>query len=136
MKSRLNEFNMVSPTETSSNSQGLPSVRRVVRIGGMSKLELLAELQNRGIECNDSARTLFAHDSFTTSDVVTDVEVVELLIGELGYPRGANNAQIQKRMDELGPSLCPLELDPDLRLQLPDQQEDSRPSEHCAPPSD
>jgi hypothetical protein len=125
---------MSEPTEASPNPPDLHSASRVVRIGGMSKLELLAELQKKGIECNDSARALFAHKNFTASDVVTYINIVELSIGQLGYSRGATTTQIHKRMSELGLSLCPLELAPHLRLQLPDQPEDPRPSEHRAPP--
>ena len=112
----------------------LHSERRVVRIGGMSKLELLTELQNSGIECNDSARTLFAHKDFTVSDFVTSVHIVELSIGQLGYPRGATTAQIHERISGFGLSLCPLEVAPHLRLQLRDQPEDPRPSQNRAPP--
>jgi hypothetical protein len=125
---------MSAPIENLASLGDLHSARRVVRIGGMSKIELMAELQNRGIQCNDAARALFAHDNFTTSNAVTHVQIVELSISQLGFSRGAKMGQIHNRMCELGLSVCPLELAPHLRLQLLDQPEDSRPSQHRAPP--
>ena len=114
-----------------------PAITRIVRVGGMSKPELLAEFEARGIELNEAARTLFAHDSFTTSDVASLARTVEVSVADLGCIRGATMAQIQERAAELGLSLCPLELGPHLRLQLLDQPEGYigfSPSRHRAPP--
>ena len=114
-----------------------PAITRIVRVGGMSKPELLAEFEARGIELNEAARTLFAHDSFTTSDVASLARTVEVSVADLGCIRGATMAQIQERAAELGLSLCPLELGPHLRLQFLDQPEGyigRPPSQHRAPP--
>lgn len=112
------------------------SVTRIVRVGGMSKPELLAEFQKRGIELNESGQTLFAHDNFTTSESTSLFETVEISVGDLGYARGATAAQIHQRAVKLGLTLCPLELGPHLRLQFLDQTEGHRgcpPSQHRAP---
>jgi hypothetical protein len=103
----------------------------------MSKSELLAEFQKRGIELNESGRRLFAQHSFTTSKNTSILATVEISVGDLGYARGATTAQIHERAVKLGLSLCPLELGPYLRLQSLDQTEGYRgcpPSEHRAPP--
>lgn len=113
------------------------TVDRTVRIGGMGKSELLAELQRNGIQLNDYARILFAHSGFTTASATSDVATVELAVRNLGYARGATIAQLHERAIDLGLELCPLELGPHLRLQVLDQPEGHRghpPSSHKAPP--
>jgi hypothetical protein len=67
-----------------------PAITRIVRVGGMSKPELLAEFHARGIELNEAARRLFAHDSFTTSDVASLAHTVEVSVVDLGCIRGAS----------------------------------------------
>jgi hypothetical protein len=114
-----------------------PSISRIVRVGGMSKGELLAQLQARGIELNEAARILLAHDSFTTSKTTSLVETVEVSAADLGFAQGTAMAQIHERAIELGLSLCPLELGPYLRLQFLDQPEGCEgapPPQHRAPP--
>lgn len=114
-----------------------PLVARTVSLGGMSKDELLAELENRGIQLNEAGRKLFAHGKFTTSPASFSIETVELAVANLGYERGATFAQIKGRGAELGLTMCPLELGPHLRLQLLDQREGyvgHPPSKHRAPP--
>ena len=113
------------------------SVTRMVRTGGLSKPELLAEFQKRGIELNDAGNALFAHSLFTTSATISVVETVEIPVVELGYQKGATTAQIHERAVRFGLSLCPLELGPHLRLQFLDQPEGfwgHPPSIHRAPP--
>ena len=113
------------------------TVDRTVRVGGMSKRELLAELQSNGIQLNEYARILFAHSEFTTSPVISKIATIELAVANLGYARGATIARIHERATELGLTLCPLELGPHLRLQLLDQPEGHLghpPSRHRAPP--
>lgn len=112
-------------------------VARTVRLGGMSKDELLAALQSRGIQLNEAGRKLFAHGKFTTSPASFSIATVELAVANLGYERGATFAQIKARAAELGLTTCPLELGPHLRLQLLDQPEGHvghPPSKHRAPP--
>jgi len=112
-------------------------VARTICVGGMSKHELLAEIENTGIQLNEAARVLFAHDKFATSQAVSTLETVELSVANLGCAQGANIAQIHDRAAALGLSLCPLELGPHLRLQYLDQPEGylgHPPSQHRAPP--
>jgi hypothetical protein len=114
-----------------------PLVARTVTLGGMSKAELLAGFQSRGIQLNEAGRTLFAHGKFTTSPASFSLATVELAVANLGYERGATFAQIKARAAELGLMMCPLELGPHLRLHLLDQPEGhlgQPPSKHRAPP--
>jgi len=128
---------MNSPAEIPPIDPNCLAVIRTVRIGGMSKLDLLAEFQKKGIELNESARTLFANEQFTTSPVTSSLVTVEISVANLGYAEGAVMAQIHERATELGLSLCPLELGPHLRLQFLDQSEGELgqpPVQHRAPP--
>jgi hypothetical protein len=92
----------------------------------MGKLELLAEFKKRGIELNESAQRLFAHDNFKISKNVSLFETMETSVCDLGYANGATIAEIHEQAVKLGLSLCPLELGPHLRLQFLDQPEGHR----------
>ena len=110
---------------------------RVVRVGGMSKAELLQKLQGADVRLNEAGRTLFQDDRFRTSAVSVLIETVELPVASLGCDGGATFAQITERAASGGLSLCPLELGPHLRLQFMEQPEGSLgypPSRNCAPP--
>jgi hypothetical protein len=110
---------------------------QAVRIGGMSKGELLAALQRSGIELNEIAQVLFAHEGFATSEEQSVVETAEVSVAELGHQRGATFAELLESADKRGLSPCPLELAAHLRLQFMDQPEGSvghPPSKHQAPP--
>jgi hypothetical protein len=113
------------------------TVARTVRVGGVSKRDLLVELQRNDIQLNDYARDLFAHIGFTASPVTSEVSTVELAVANLGYVRGGTIAQLKERAARLGLAVCPLELGPHLRLQWLDQPEGNLghpPSKHRAPP--
>jgi hypothetical protein len=125
------------PTDALPVYPNCPSVTRIIRVGDMSKAELLAEFERRGIELNEAGHELFAHDSFTTSKTKLLFVTVEISVADLGYPQGATMTQIHERAAKLGLALCPLELGPHLRLQFHDQPDGCRgypPSQHGAPP--
>ncbi len=100
-----------------------PSITRTVTVGGLSKSELLQELQRNAIAMNESGERLLTSDHFTTSATRYGVTTVELTVRDLGFPRGATIAQIYASAGALGLGLCPLELGPHLRLQYLDQPE-------------
>lgn len=117
--------------------ENMIEVPRSVRIGGITKTELLAELQWNGVRLNEIARVLFANPDFATSELRTVLVTVDVAVGELGHTQGATIAQIFASAAECGLSVCPLELAPYLRLQFKDQPEGywgHPPSEHRAPP--
>ena len=113
------------------------TLTRAVHIGGMTKVELLFALQQSGIQLNDIAKVLFAHQGFTTAEARSVLKTVEVSVGELGHTHGATIAEIFVSAAERGLSPCPLELAGHFRLQFTDQPEGSLgypPSEHRAPP--
>ena len=113
------------------------SAARMVRIGGMSRAQLLRELQENGVQLNPAAEELFSDSRFVTSRTSHTVETIEVSVAELGYSQGATYAEITKGALGLGLSECPLELGPHLRLQFLDQPEGflaHPPSQHRAPP--
>lgn len=109
--------------ETENIYPDCPTITRTVDVGGLTKLELIQELQRNSISMNVSAERLFASDHFTISETRYSVTTVELPVRHLGFPRGATIAEIYERAGELGLGLCPLELGPHLRLQYLDQPE-------------
>jgi hypothetical protein len=57
----------------------------------------------------------------TCSQEETEVDLVVLSVGDLGFKDGARYADICAKAVELGLELCPAEVGPALRLQYPDQ---------------
>jgi hypothetical protein len=89
----------------------------------MTKRELLSALQLNGIQLNEIAQVLFAHQGFDASEVRSIVEISHVSVGELGHTHGATLAQVFENAAERGLALCPLELAAHLRLQFTDQPE-------------
>ena len=109
--------------ETAHSYPDCPTITRTVIVGGLTKAELLQELQRNAISMNESAERLFASDQFTTTATRYAVTTVELTVRDLGFPHGATIAEIYGRARALGLGLCPIELGPRLRLQYRDQPE-------------
>ncbi len=57
---------------------------RAVHIGGMTKVELLFALQQIGIQLNDIAKVLFAHQGFTTAEARSVLKDCRSLGGPTG----------------------------------------------------
>ncbi|MFJ7183911.1 helicase [Lysinibacillus xylanilyticus] len=102
-----------------------PFITRTVEVGGLTKSQLVQKLQQYSILMNEYGKKLITDDKFTTSDKKYSLKTVELTVGDLGFPDGANTEQIFKRAEELGLKLCPLELGPHLRMEYLDQTEGS-----------
>ena len=98
-----------------------PAITRTVTVGGLTKSELIQELQRNAISMNESAESLFASEHFTISGTRYAVTTVELTVRDLGFPQGVTIADA--RAEALGLGLCPLALGPHLRLQYLDQPE-------------
>ena len=110
---------------------------QAVRIGGMSKAELLCALDRKGIQLNRIARDLFAHPSFWTSTACSTIEITHISVAELGYELGAPLERVFARAASHGLELCPLELAAHLRIAFTDQVEGligCPPSNNRAPP--
>ncbi len=111
------------PSETEQIYPDCSAIIRTVPVGGLTKSELLQELQRNAISMNEAGETLVASDQFTTSETRYSVTTVELTVGNLGFSRGATMAEIYTGAGVLGLDLCPLEVGPHLRLQYRDQPE-------------
>lgn len=59
--------------------------------------------------------------AFAASAERTEVNLVSVTVAELGFKKGATRREIYERAQELGLSLCPAEVGPQLRLQYLDQ---------------
>jgi hypothetical protein len=108
-----------------------------VRIGGLSRAELLARLQAAGTRLNPAALVLFEDERFTTDTKPSVIDTVRRTVASLGWPGGATFAQLLASAAGQGLSACPLELAPHLRLQYTDQPEGAigQPAtRHQAPP--
>lgn len=120
-----------------SEENRLASIPRVVRVGGVSRSELLARLHGHDIHLNQYAEALFEDGRFTTLGRQHHVEIAALSVGELGFGGGATYGQLLARALEAGWVECPLELGPHLRIQFLDQPDgaDGLPLTHGrAPP--
>ena len=116
---------------------GGADVWRRVRIGGLSRAELLARLQAAGIGLNPAALALFEDERFTTDTTPSIIDTVQRTVASLGWPGGATFAQLLTSAAGQDLGACPLELAPHLRLQYTDQPEGAigQPATlHRAPP--
>jgi hypothetical protein len=134
---RLAKGTLPMPLEVEPIYPNCPTVIRVVTIGGLTKAELLEQLQRNAILLNESADKLFASDRFTTAATRRAWTTVELTVRDLGFSNGATTAAIYARAAALGLGLCPLELGPHLRLHYRDQPEGywGQPLRHHQAPS-
>jgi hypothetical protein len=110
---------------------------RDVSVGGKSKQQLLAHLEEAGVELNEAARILFSSDKFTTLSTRQSFLTVELAVSQLGFAQGATTLELHSRAVALGLRLAPMELGPHLRLQYLDQPEGYwgfPVTQHRAPP--
>lgn len=103
-----------------------PVITRTVTVGGLTKEELLTQLQQNGISMNEAADTLFASEKFITAETRYAVMTVELPVRNLGFPDGATLVELYAKATALGLKLCPIELGAHLRLQYLDQPEGAR----------
>jgi len=93
------------------------SFPKQVRIGGLSKRELLLSLSKDAVRLNQAAEDLFQDERFQPTTKELDISIMVLSPAELGFRDGANYPQIVARAQERGLQECPLELGPYLRLQ-------------------
>lgn len=100
--------------------------RRLLSVGGVDKAGLLEMLEASGISLNNWAKILFESSRFKTASCQYRVTIVELSVGNLGFPDGAVIDDIFESAIRLGLRLCPLELGPHLRLEYTDQPEGHR----------
>ncbi len=90
--------------------------RYSVELGGKSKEQLQAELEQKNISITQWAEDLLKSKDFITSSTPESTDLVRLTVEDLGFPQGATTDQIYARAGELGLDLCPAEVGPQLRL--------------------
>lgn len=105
-----------------------------MRVGQLSRRELLAALSRSGVRLNASAEVLMNNSVFDQQRSET-FGVVCRSVGQLGFSEGANLSSIFERAKKLGFSLCPSIAAPYLRLIWIDQESapDNVMSNGCAP---
>ena len=78
-------------------------------------------LTQAGFKISEWALHILGKPQFTVATEETEVELVVVTVGDLGFPKGAILEQIYTRAKQHGLKLCPPEVGPALRLQYPDQ---------------
>lgn len=78
-------------------------------------------IKDCGMQIGDWANDMLGKPTFTAVTEATEVDLVKVTVGELGFKDGARRDQIYDRAKELGLELCPPEVGPQLRLQYKDQ---------------
>lgn len=100
-----------------------PSNLIEVEVGGMTKDELIKELNHHSIQRNPYAEQIFSSDYFTVSPSKQLLHIVKITVKELGFQNGATLLELYDKARSQGLDLCPLELGPFLRLQYLHQKE-------------
>lgn len=104
-----------------------PGIIRFIDVGGLSKLDLLEELQRNGVSLNPLAEQLFESSHFITSKARFRVATIEITVHDLGFHHGATISAIYSKAESMGLLPCPLELAPYFRLQYLDQADSQGP---------
>jgi hypothetical protein len=105
--------------------------------GGRNSTQLLEALKAQHIQLNASAIALFEHPNFVTSRHQSQIEVVHVLVADLGFASGATTQDIYAKASAYGLALCPMEFAAYYRLGYLEQPEGSigfAATQHCAPP--
>ena len=64
--------------ETENIYPDSPTITRTVHVGGLTKSELIQELQRNSISMNEYGERLFADDHFTTSETSYSLKTIEV----------------------------------------------------------
>lgn len=91
--------------------------RLILRVGGLSRAELMGALNSIGVFFNAHAEILFANVAFDER-AGQDVVIIERTVGELGLTDGAVLSQIFTAAQKQGLLVCPADTGPYLRLAL------------------
>ncbi len=92
-----------------------------LEIGGVSKSDLLAQMEAAGIGVWDYAKDIMSKAAFTTSATKRKLRLARAKIGDLGFTSNPTTAEIWERIRSFGHALCPAEAGPHLRLAFADQ---------------
>ena len=78
-------------------------------------------IKDCGMRIGDWANDIIGKPEFTVIARETEVDLVKVTVGDLGFKDGARRDQIYDRAKELGLEVCPSEVGPQLRLRYKDQ---------------
>lgn len=95
---------------------------RELRVGGLSRPELVDRLASNGVLLNAHAETLLRSAIFEVQPARV-IALAERSVADLGAPEGATLPTIFRLAERQGLSLCPADTGPYLRLALEDQLE-------------
>lgn len=79
------------------------------------------DLTTGGFHIGNWGNDILGKPAFKVSSKLTEVDLVNLSVAELGFKDGATRKDIYERAISLGLELCPNEVGPQLRLQYKDQ---------------
>lgn len=96
--------------------------RTTVEIGGKTKEQLQAELDQKNIYVTAWAKDIMK--KITTTTEPTNVDMINLTVADLGFTSYCTTTELFARAKALGLELCPAEVGPHYRLQYTDQPED------------
>lgn len=91
-----------------------------IKVGGKSRDELLAELQQSGCSVSDWAKDIMSKPAWKPGKKET-IKFARVKVGDLGFTKNPTTEQIWARIRELGHSLCKSGDGPAIRLNLKDQ---------------
>lgn len=101
--------------------------------GGLSKNNLLKELNSSGILLNQYAETILSNRLFRVTKKRQQITLVTATVEKLGFSQGATMEQIIQTLKRFGLSECPIEVAPYLRLHLKKQREIKKETKNQAP---
>lgn len=96
-------------------------IRDSVEIGGMSKEQLISEMEAAGININDYAKSMMNNPDFIVGEHKEEAKLIILTVADLGFKTSATRNQIFERADALGLELCPPDTGPNYRIKYKDQ---------------
>ncbi len=108
-----------------------------IAYGGMNSRQLLEVLKANYVQLNASAIALFEHPNLVTSTQQSQLEVVQVLVADLGFANGATTQDIYAQAKLHGLALCPIEFAAYYRLvylEQPDGFIGFAKTQHRAPP--
>ena len=82
---------------------------------------LLRAMKDEGVKVSDDSNDIMGKPEFTLASEATDIQLVRVTVAELGSPKGAHRDTIYECAQQLGLSLVPAEVGPQLRRQDKDQ---------------
>lgn len=106
-----------------STSFFIMEIFKTVKVGGLTKSDLLQKLSNAGVEFNRYAKSLFEHPLFLPEQSMGELRLIRLSFSDLGLENPCSYHSLLRRAEVLGLKPCPLALGAFLRLEYLDQKE-------------